>query len=158
MSDILEQIMGVDEASKVWGLNPGYIKILCGQGDVKARKVGTNWIIDKNQPNPSKMVKRRKKKAEIDSMFVKQVELLPLAEEAELTTKERKFVKNLIKDVRESSVNLRILAQKTLDLQEKAFDKKSNGLEAKNLEIQYKAIAGAENLMDQVEDKLKQLL
>lgn len=48
----LNQIMGVDEAAKLWGLAPGYIKNLCNKGKVDAVKIGKTWILDKNQPNP----------------------------------------------------------------------------------------------------------
>lgn len=50
----LNQIMGADEASNLWGLSPSYIKDLCAKGKVKARKIGKTWIINKNQPNPKK--------------------------------------------------------------------------------------------------------
>jgi excisionase family DNA binding protein len=50
--DVLIQIMGVDEASKYWNLSPGYIKNLCAEGKIQARKIGKTWIISKNQENP----------------------------------------------------------------------------------------------------------
>lgn len=50
----LDNIMGVQEAAKIWGLSPGYIKNLCAEGKIKAKKIGTTWVIDKNQPNPKK--------------------------------------------------------------------------------------------------------
>lgn len=50
----LNRIMGVDEASKLWGLAPGYIKNLCKAGKVKSVKIGKTWILDKNQPNPKR--------------------------------------------------------------------------------------------------------
>ena len=49
---ILEQIMGVDEASELWTLSPGYLKNLCAEEKIQARKVGNTWIILKNQENP----------------------------------------------------------------------------------------------------------
>lgn len=51
--NVLDQIMGVNEASQLWDLAPGYIKNLCASGKLKARKIDNRWIIDKNQPNPS---------------------------------------------------------------------------------------------------------
>jgi hypothetical protein len=48
----LEQIMGVNDASTLWGLTPGTIKNYCAQGRVKAVKIEGRWVIDKNQPNP----------------------------------------------------------------------------------------------------------
>ena len=49
---ILDQVIGVDEASELWGLSPGYIKNLCAEGKVEARKIGKTWILSKNQENP----------------------------------------------------------------------------------------------------------
>ena len=51
-SDNLENVMGVQEASELWELSPGYIKNLCAAGKIKARNIGKTWIIDKHQPNP----------------------------------------------------------------------------------------------------------
>ena len=53
----LERVMGVDEASELWNLSPGYIKNLCAEGMVRAKKIGKTWIIEKNQPNP-RMIKK----------------------------------------------------------------------------------------------------
>lgn len=51
---MLEQkIMGVEEASKIWGLSPGYIKNLCASGKLDAAKVGKTWVITRKQVNPS---------------------------------------------------------------------------------------------------------
>lgn len=52
---MLENIIGVEEAAKLWGLSPGYIKNLCAEGKIKAKKIGKTWIIDKNQVNPSQV-------------------------------------------------------------------------------------------------------
>jgi hypothetical protein len=52
----LDDIMDVEEASKLWGLAPSYIKDLCRkrlEAEGKAVKKGKTWILDKNQPNPS---------------------------------------------------------------------------------------------------------
>jgi excisionase family DNA binding protein len=46
--------MGVEEAAKLWGTTPGYVKNLCAEGKVRAVKIGKTWILDKNQPNPLK--------------------------------------------------------------------------------------------------------
>jgi hypothetical protein len=51
---VLDLVMGVEEASQLWGLSPGYIKNLCAHQDIKAKKIGKTWVIDKTQPNPSK--------------------------------------------------------------------------------------------------------
>lgn len=50
---VLDQIMGVNEASERWGLKPGTIKNLCASDKVIARKIDNRWIIIKDQPNPS---------------------------------------------------------------------------------------------------------
>lgn len=50
----LDKIMGVEEASQLWGLSSGYIKNLCAAGKIEARKIGKTWIILKEQPNPRK--------------------------------------------------------------------------------------------------------
>ena len=54
-SDNLENVMGVQEASELWGLSAGYIKNLCARGKIKARNIGKTWIIDKSQPNPKSL-------------------------------------------------------------------------------------------------------
>jgi hypothetical protein len=51
---MLDNIIGVEEASQMWGLSPGYIKNLCAEDKIKAKKIGKTWIIDKTQPNPKK--------------------------------------------------------------------------------------------------------
>jgi hypothetical protein len=50
----LNNVIGVDEAAKLWKLSPGYIKNLCATGKIKAKKIGKTWVIDETQPNPSK--------------------------------------------------------------------------------------------------------
>lgn len=50
----LNQIMGVKEASELWGLSPDHIKKLCREGKVISRNIGKTWIINKNQQNPKK--------------------------------------------------------------------------------------------------------
>ncbi|MCY9066618.1 helix-turn-helix domain-containing protein [Bacillus inaquosorum] len=49
---MLDKIIGVDEASKLWDLSPGYIKNLCAHGKLECKKIGKTWIILKDQPNP----------------------------------------------------------------------------------------------------------
>src|SRR5690625_190200 len=51
-SNLLNNIIGVTEASKLWGLAPGTIKNYCAEGKIKAKKIGNTWVIDMNQPNP----------------------------------------------------------------------------------------------------------
>jgi Helix-turn-helix domain len=50
---MLENVIGVEEASKLWGLSPGYIKNLCASGKIDSKKIGKTWVINKNQPHPS---------------------------------------------------------------------------------------------------------
>jgi len=49
----IENIMSVEEAAVAWGLAAGTVKNYCAQGKVQARKIGRDWAIEKNQPNPS---------------------------------------------------------------------------------------------------------
>lgn len=51
---MLDKVIGVEEAAELWGLSPNYIKNLCAQGKVKAKKVSGKWVIDKTQENPKK--------------------------------------------------------------------------------------------------------
>lgn len=51
----LEKIMGVDEASELWGLSPGYIKNLCAAGKVECIKIGKTWVLSREQPNPKSL-------------------------------------------------------------------------------------------------------
>lgn len=53
----LDNIIGVEEASKLWGLSPGTIKNYCADGKIIAKKIGKTWVIDKNQENPSQSKK-----------------------------------------------------------------------------------------------------
>lgn len=50
----LNNVIGVEDAAELWGLSPGTIKNYCAEGKVVAKKIGKTWVIDKNQPNPSK--------------------------------------------------------------------------------------------------------
>jgi hypothetical protein len=52
--------MGVDEASELWSLSPGYIKNLCAEEKLEARKIGKTWILSKNQENPKQKNKPQK--------------------------------------------------------------------------------------------------
>jgi len=49
---MLDGIIGVEEAAERWGLTPGYIKNLCAEGVVVAKKIGKTWVIDGTQQNP----------------------------------------------------------------------------------------------------------
>jgi excisionase family DNA binding protein len=46
---MLDNIIGVEEASKLLALSPGYIKNLCAAGKLPSKKIGKTWIIDKSK-------------------------------------------------------------------------------------------------------------
>jgi len=45
----LDDVIGVDEASQLWGLSPGTIKNYCAEGKIQAKKISNRWIILKDQ-------------------------------------------------------------------------------------------------------------
>lgn len=51
--DALSQIMGIEEASRKWGLEASTIRKMCMSGQIKARKIGDTWLmaIDTERPN-----------------------------------------------------------------------------------------------------------
>lgn len=51
--EILNQIMGVQEASAKWGVTPDRVKQFCEQGRFPCVKVGNNWILLKDQEKPT---------------------------------------------------------------------------------------------------------
>lgn len=51
-TDPLHDVIGVEEAAKLWGYSPGTIKNMCAQGKIRCKKIGKTWVIDRNQPNP----------------------------------------------------------------------------------------------------------
>lgn len=52
LEDNMSNLISSTEAAELWDLSPHYIKNLCREGKVKAKYIGKQWIIDKNQPNP----------------------------------------------------------------------------------------------------------
>jgi hypothetical protein len=50
----LGRLIGVEEASNLWGLAPGTIKNYCASGKIISTKIGNTWVIFKDQPNPAK--------------------------------------------------------------------------------------------------------
>ncbi|WII36803.1 hypothetical protein [Paenibacillus thiaminolyticus] len=48
----IDGVMGVAEGSRRWELSPGTLKNYCAKGIVIATKIGRDWAIEKNQPNP----------------------------------------------------------------------------------------------------------
>lgn len=53
--NILDQIMGVEEAAELWRLTPGTIKNYCASGRVISKKIGKTWVIVKDQKNPKQV-------------------------------------------------------------------------------------------------------
>lgn len=51
--DALSQIMGIEEASRKWGLESSTIRKMCINGQIKARKISDAWLmaIDTERPN-----------------------------------------------------------------------------------------------------------
>jgi len=44
---MLDNIIGVEEATTILGLSPGTIKNYCASGKIPAKKIGNTWIMDK---------------------------------------------------------------------------------------------------------------
>ena len=45
---MLNNVIGVNEASKITGLSAGTIKNYCAEGKIISKKIGQTWVIDKN--------------------------------------------------------------------------------------------------------------
>src|SRR5690625_7499301 len=45
---MLNNVIGVNEASKITGLSAGTIKNYCAEGKIVSKKIGQTWVIDKN--------------------------------------------------------------------------------------------------------------
>jgi hypothetical protein len=56
--DPLDQIMGTEDAARIWGLSQDHIKKLCRAGKCRARLIGKTWVLLKDQPNPSTRVEK----------------------------------------------------------------------------------------------------
>lgn len=64
-SEALANILSSEEAAKLWGYSPGYVKDLCNKSVkamkenrpqdvvVRCKKIGRTWVIDKDTPNPA---------------------------------------------------------------------------------------------------------
>lgn len=48
----LDHIMGVSQASEIWGVDPSTIKKMCSNGKIPAVKIGETWILRKDQSRP----------------------------------------------------------------------------------------------------------
>ncbi|WP_142300879.1 helix-turn-helix domain-containing protein [Shouchella clausii] len=51
---LFDRFVSAEQAAKVWGVSAGHVKNLCRDGKIAAKKIGKTWVIDINQPNPSK--------------------------------------------------------------------------------------------------------
>lgn len=56
---IFGKLMGIKEASEMWGLSQAQLKQICAKRLVICRKIGNSWVILKDQPNP-KRIERKK--------------------------------------------------------------------------------------------------
>lgn len=56
---VLDKIMGVSEASELWGFSPDHIKKMCRDEDVNAVNIGNRWILEKHQKQPERKRERR---------------------------------------------------------------------------------------------------
>jgi hypothetical protein len=46
---VLDNVIGVEDASKILDLSPGTIKNMCAQGKLECKKIGNTWVIDKTK-------------------------------------------------------------------------------------------------------------
>lgn len=44
---MLDNIIGVEEASKILTLSPGTIKNMCAAKKIPSKKIGKTWVMDK---------------------------------------------------------------------------------------------------------------
>ncbi len=58
--NVLDHIMGVEEAGERWGLSSDHVKLLCREGKVEAKKIGKTWVLVKDQPNPKQREREKK--------------------------------------------------------------------------------------------------
>lgn len=50
---MLDHIISVKEAAKLWNLSPDYIEVLCKEGSVLSKKVDDTWVIYRDQRIPT---------------------------------------------------------------------------------------------------------
>lgn len=48
MESNLHNVIGVHKAASILNVSPGYVKNLCAQGKIVAKKIGKTWVIDKS--------------------------------------------------------------------------------------------------------------
>ncbi|PFY35642.1 helix-turn-helix domain-containing protein [Bacillus toyonensis] len=49
MNVFLHNVIGVHEAASFINVSPGYVKNLCAQEKIVAKKIGKTWVIDKSK-------------------------------------------------------------------------------------------------------------
>lgn len=47
MDSDLCNVIGVHEAASILNVSPGYVKNLCAQGKIVAKKIGKTWVINR---------------------------------------------------------------------------------------------------------------
>lgn len=57
---MLDNIIGVEEASEILNLSPGTIKNKCASGELPSKKIGKTWVLDKKILEVWKMKKYNK--------------------------------------------------------------------------------------------------
>ncbi|ACM16005.1 prophage LambdaBa04, DNA binding protein, putative (plasmid) [Bacillus cereus Q1] len=48
-AELLNKVIGVNDAHLISGLSPGHIKNLCAAGAIESKKIGQTWIIDREK-------------------------------------------------------------------------------------------------------------
>ncbi|RXT08858.1 hypothetical protein [Ammoniphilus sp. CFH 90114] len=51
-NEILDQLMSIEEASQLWNLEKSFIRQLCMDGRVIARRIDNTWVLLRNQDTP----------------------------------------------------------------------------------------------------------
>ncbi|HDR6318306.1 TPA: helix-turn-helix domain-containing protein [Bacillus thuringiensis] len=49
MNAFFHNIIGVNEAASILNVSPGYVKNLCNEGKIVAKKIGKTWVIDRSR-------------------------------------------------------------------------------------------------------------
>lgn len=49
MNSDLCNLIGVHEAASILNVSPGYVKNLCAEGKIVAKKIGKTWVIDRTK-------------------------------------------------------------------------------------------------------------
>ena len=57
---MLDIIIGVEEAAKLTGYKEGYLKNLCAEKKIPAKKVGNVWVIDRYTEEFLELYEKRK--------------------------------------------------------------------------------------------------